>query len=72
MTAWILEVNDHPSLNIYFDKSFMGSGPKVTDDDIDPVDLYVKSRVVKDSIKIAKKKSIKETTEFGSLSQVYP
>ena len=22
--GWILEINDHPSLNIFFDNSFMG------------------------------------------------
>jgi hypothetical protein len=27
MKAWILEINDHPSFNIYFDNDFMNSKP---------------------------------------------
>ena len=57
MKAWILEVNDHPSLNIYFDKEYM-SHRVMTEDDVCPLDLYVKSRVTKDTIIMAKKKDI--------------
>lgn len=28
LKAWVLEINDHPSLNIYFDNEFMNSKPK--------------------------------------------
>ena len=60
LKAWLLEVNDHPSLNIYFDNnpSPMETG-HMTDADICEVDLFVKSRLVKDTILLAKKK--KET-----------
>jgi hypothetical protein len=51
----VLEVNDHPSLNIYFEKEFMG-GKKPTEEDICPVDLMVKSTVVIDTIELARKK----------------
>ena len=57
MKAWILEVNDHPSLNIYFDKEYM-SHRVMTEEDVCPLDLYVKSRVTKDTILMAKKKDI--------------
>ena len=60
LKAWILEVNDHPSLNIYFDTSFMQTR-KMEEEDICQVDLYVKSRVVTDSIKLAKKKDCSKT-----------
>jgi len=51
LKVWVLEVNDHPSLDIHFKKEFMG--PKPTEEDIDPCDLYVKSKVVEDAVKIA-------------------
>lgn len=43
--AWVLEINDNPSLDIYFDTLFMQH--KAHDEaDVCPVDLYVKARVV--------------------------
>ena len=50
-----MEVNDHPSLNIYFEKEFM-SGKKMGEEDLCPVDLMVKSTVVLDTIELARKK----------------
>ena len=67
LKAWILEVNDHPSLNIYFDKEFM-SHRVMTEDDVCPLDLYVKSRVVLDTIKLAKSSKYQPV----SLVQIYP
>jgi hypothetical protein len=67
LKAWILEVNDHPSLNIYFDKEFM-SHRVMTEDDVCPLDLYVKSRVVLDTIKLSKSSKF----EPESLQQIYP
>ena len=55
LKAWVLEVNDHPSLNIYFDTSFM-EAKKYEDSDICQVDLYVKKRLVTDTVNLAKKK----------------
>ncbi len=41
LKAWVLEINDNPSLDIYFDQLFMQH--KVhNESDICPVDLYVK------------------------------
>ena len=71
MKAWILEVNDHPSLNIYFDTEFMNHKPQ-TEEDVCPIDLYVKSRVVRDAISLVKKKSFEEYYSFRSLQQIYP
>ena len=50
LKAWALEINASPSLNIYFDNHDKGEHYKPTDADICEVDLYVKSRVVKDAI----------------------
>ena len=49
LKAWILEVNNNPSLNIYFDAEAM-SGKRMYESDICQVDLYVKSRVVSDTV----------------------
>ena len=54
LKAWILEINDHPSLNIYFEKEHM-SVKKMEETDICQVDLYVKSRIVTDTVGLAKK-----------------
>lgn len=56
LKAWILEVNDHPSMNIYFQKDeYSLQGKKQTepdDQDLCEVDLHVKSTVVTDAINI--------------------
>ena len=51
MKVWVLEVNDHPSLNIFFDPEEIG-WELMTDNDIDCVDYYVKTRLVTDCIQI--------------------
>jgi len=54
LKAWLLEVNDNPSLYIYLEKDFMGGGvPK----EVSRVDLDVKGEVVADAIELAKRKS---------------
>lgn len=68
LKAWILEVNDHPSLNIYFDTAFMQTC-KMEEEDICQVDLYVKSRVVTDAITISRKKS--PSSSHNSLTQIF-
>ena len=37
-----------------------------------PADLYVKSRVVQDTLKLAKKKSLDQVEIFESLTKIYP
>lgn len=71
--AWILEVNDHPSLNIYHSTEAMG-GSKHTDEDICETDLYVKTKVVTDCINLCMKKisTIQEIDCMGSLSKILP
>ena len=66
----MLEVNDHPSLDIYFSKEFMG--PKPGEEDIDPCDLYVKGRVLADAIQIARQKTSKDLETFNSLERILP
>jgi len=68
LRAWLLEVNDHPSLNINLEKEFM-SGRR--DGTLSLVDEYVKQRIVGDSIKLAKKRTALPAS-FGSLQQIYP
>ena len=54
LKAWLLEINTSPSLNIFFDnsKNFM-ERVELTDDDICQVNLYIKSRIVQDTILLA-------------------
>lgn len=54
LKAWILEINHNPSLDIYFDTTFMQHNKNQSDADICPVDFHVKSMVVKDAILLAK------------------
>jgi hypothetical protein len=68
--AWILEVNGHPSLNIYFEKEFLDISKK-SDADVCPIDLYVKGRVMKDAIKLATKKDFWKQSAFKSLKLIY-
>ena len=74
LKAWVLEVNDHPSLNIYFDTSTGLEKQELTEEDICQVDLHVKSRLVTDVVGLARKKrdAILELSEFGSLTKVHP
>jgi len=46
----------------------------MTDADICEVDMYVKWRLTKDAINLAKKKrsQVDEISEFGSLTQIHP
>ena len=53
LKAWILEVNDHPSLNIYFDTSTAIEEKEMTDEDICPVDFLVKSTLVTDTLHLS-------------------
>ena len=74
LKAWVLEVNNNPSLNIYFDNSSSLEPREMTDADICEVDMYVKSRLTKDVIMLAKKNraSLADISQFGSLSQIVP
>lgn len=74
LKAWVLEINDHPSLNIYFSNDPPMSGKKYNEEDICPVDLQVKTTVVTDTINLSKKKfsTIQETETFKSLTRVHP
>lgn len=73
MKAWILEVNDHPSLNIYFDnsKEFFQQR-EMTDDDVCPIDWHVKSRLVSDMISLAATKDLNDISSYNSLEQIFP
>lgn len=70
---WVLEVNDHPSLNIYHDTEFMG-GRKLEDSDICPVDYHVKSQLICDTVALARKthEKIAQTEDYGCLHRIHP
>lgn len=53
LKAWLLEINDHPSLNIFLEKDYMGGGMGKT---LSTVDLYVKKTIIGDTIRLIKKK----------------
>ncbi len=52
----------------------MGEHKEFTDDDICPVDLHVKTRLVNDVIRLCKKsrESVQELSEYGSLTKIHP
>jgi hypothetical protein len=74
LKAWMLEVNDHPSLNIYHDQKCEMEHKEYTDDDICQVDMYVKSRVTLDTINLAQMSidEISNIDSFGSLTRLHP
>jgi hypothetical protein len=52
MKAWLLEVNDNPSMDIFHEASdYMGGGGYK---ELSKVDLYVKQQALGDAIRIAK------------------
>lgn len=53
LKAWILEINDHPSLNIMYTKEFMWA--KKEDETLSYVDLHVKKTVMVDALKLVLK-----------------
>ena len=50
LKAWILEINDHPSFNILYEKEFMGT--KAGEEIVSNVDLHVKQTVMTDALKL--------------------
>jgi len=69
LKAWVLEINCNPSLNIYFEGEYMAAQVP-TEADICPVDYYVKSTVVTDTVNLVRKKD--EPTSYESLNKIYP
>jgi len=67
LQVWVLEVNDHPSLNIYHETDPMGSRE---DAPICPVDYYVKSQLIIDTVALARK--TKQDERYGCLSRIFP
>ena len=70
----MLEVNDHPSLNIYFTDNNSFEHQEYTDADICQVDYYVKSRLVQDTLDLVRKtkSAVVETNEWRSLTKIHP
>jgi hypothetical protein len=68
LRTWLLEINDHPSLNIYFSKEFIDVKRK-SDADICPTDLHVKATVVADSVNLAR--LAEPSDEYRSLKLIY-
>jgi tubulin polyglutamylase TTLL11 len=50
LKAWILEINDHPSLNIYLEKEICDPNKEISE-----VDKYIKMKVLGEAIKFMKK-----------------
>ena len=46
--AWLLEINNHPSLNINYEEE----GPKGLIKEASPIDSFIKTQVVRDSIQL--------------------
>ena len=69
--AWLLEINANPSLRIDFESEV---SPGITESIPSALDLYVKTMVVEDAIKISRMK-LKEQLEiqrFGSYEKLLP
>ena len=56
LKAWVLEINDHPSLNILMTKE----GAKGLEKEPSEVDRYIKVKVVSDALKLMSKKKFKD------------
>ena len=71
LKTWLLEINDHPSLNIFLEKDYMGGGCGKS---LSQVDLYVKKTIVGDALKLIRKSEDKITAlnKFRSLTRVFP
>ena len=74
LKVWLLEINYSPSLNIYFEP--WPVDPRIehepTEEDICPVDLYVKSRVVTDTILLATSGQLSQLDNLNSLTRIHP
>ena len=73
LKAWLLEINTSPSLNIYFDtaKNFMEK-VEMTEEDICQVNLYIKKRIVEDTILLAAESDLEAVNEMNSLTRIHP
>ena len=75
LKVWLLEINHSPSLNIYFEQK--QDDPRLekkepTEDDICPVDLYVKSRLVTDTILLASSGQPSQLDNLNSMQRIHP
>lgn len=70
LNCYLLEINDHPSLDIFLEKDFMGGGTGFKT--LSQIDLYVKKTVVGDAIRLAmkKKETVAGLDQFRSLQSL--
>ncbi len=55
LKGWVLEINDNPSFDIFYSQEYI-SMTKKGEEDICPVDRYVKSRVIRDAVNLMRSK----------------
>ena len=67
LKCWLLEINYNPSLNIYFDTSNPNDEVEMTDADICPVDLYVKSKVAVDAMRLVCTHGLQDINQLDSM-----
>ena len=63
MKVWVIEVNDHPSLNI----NFTMEGPTGLIKEPSLVDRHIKVKVIGDAIKFMKSKKLKKARKAGEV-----
>jgi hypothetical protein len=71
LKAWVIEVNNHPSMNIYLCQE----GPKGLIKEISEIDKFIKMKVAGDAMKLMKnkKKSQRhEVDEYRSYTRILP
>lgn len=68
--SWLLEINDHPSMNVYACKAAMGCAHKQCP--VSQVDMYVKKQVLEDTIKLILKHKNKQPEEYRNLQRIFP
>ena len=71
---WLLEINSKPSMSVDFcSNEYLGKGKGGSEKVVSPVDLYVKSLVIGDAVRLGIKdiQDIYDYEEYGSYVKVY-
>ena len=70
--AWLMEINNSPSLNIMFEKDFMSSEGS----EVSPIDLEIKKPMLSDALQLAQlfaknRRALEGIDEHNNLTKIY-